>query len=77
MEVTTVPAPQGFGRRVQVSRYELGLSRRQFARRVGVGQHTILLWETGATKRPGAEAVVRLAKVTGKPVEYFAEAIGP
>ena len=60
------------GEKIREARKAAGLSLEQFARRVGASKRAVIYWESGE-RHPGFDFMVRIARVTGRPVESFGE----
>jgi len=58
------------GKRIRKARLEAGLTQAELAKKAGVGQGTLSLYESGKV-RPTAEALGKIARALGKPVSYF------
>lgn len=56
--------------RITEARLDLGLSKTEFAARLGVSERTIRYWETGK-RQPGPWAVRMLARLTKKDYRHF------
>lgn len=64
-------------KRVRLARRQAGLTQVQVAKACGVSQVAISLWESAPESKdhtdPSYESLLALAKVTGRPVEWFLE----
>ena len=60
--------------RILDARLRLGLSQREFARRVGVTEHTVANWEAGRTTKIRLLNLHSLSVLTGRPISWFTEA---
>lgn len=62
------------GRRIKIARVAAGLEQQQLAEAVGVRRNTMSNWESGRTE-PSASHFVRLARIVGQPLDWFAEGV--
>jgi transcriptional regulator with XRE-family HTH domain len=60
------------GEKIHQARLESCLAVTQFARRDGASRRAVFYWEADK-RRPGFDFMVRIARVTGRPVESFGE----
>jgi transcriptional regulator with XRE-family HTH domain len=58
------------GERLKQSRLELDITQKDLALKVGVSDKTVSAWENG-TKTPRSSTVYMLARIFGKPSDYF------
>jgi transcriptional regulator with XRE-family HTH domain len=58
------------GERLKQSRLELDITQKDLALKVGVSDKTVSAWENG-TKAPRSSTVYMLARIFGKPSDYF------
>ena len=61
-------------KRLRTARLLAELEQADVARALGVGRSTISNWETGVSEPP-ASAFVGWARVTGQPLEWFADGV--
>lgn len=57
--------------RILQARLDLGLTQKQLAAKLGVTDHTVANWETGRVRGIRLLNLVALARLTGKPIEWF------
>lgn len=69
-----ISATPNWAMRVRRSRYELGLTQRLFAERLGVHPNSVTAWERGKTI-PKPEHLQALSRLTQHPISYFTELI--
>lgn len=72
----TLTARDGIGRRLLASRALAGMDQQQIADAIGVSRTTVSGWERGKFE-PTFSTMVKLARLTGQPLEWFAEAVEP
>lgn len=58
--------------KIKAARDEAGLSQRQLAAAIGCTPRSVSLWET-TDRQPDFPFLERIARVTAKPLDYFAE----
>jgi DNA-binding transcriptional regulator YiaG len=59
--------------RIREARLELGLPQKEFARQLGVTEHTVANWEAGRTAQIRLLNLRALSVLTGHPMSWFTE----
>lgn len=59
------------GTQIQKARVEAGFTQEQFAPLLGVALRTLTRYESGETERIAVDLLVRIAKLTNKPLSFF------
>ena len=57
-------------KQIKIAMAEMGLNQTSLAKKVGVKPNTVSQWLTG-TNSPKMDTLKKVAKATGKPVNYF------
>lgn len=57
--------------RIRKAREDAGLTREQAAPQLGVTLRTLARWERGETKRISTDDLLKVARLTRKPLSYF------
>jgi transcriptional regulator with XRE-family HTH domain len=63
----------GIGKKIELSRREMGLTQIDLSEKTGIERTTISLYENGKVKKIGLENLTKIANAVGKPLTFFAE----
>lgn len=71
MSLREAPDPVALGKRIRRARNDADLSQYDLAQAIGSRERNIQRWELGLNAPGSLMWVLRIAEVTGKPVEWF------
>lgn len=57
--------------KIRDARESAGFTQEQFAPMLGVALRTLTRYESGATERISVDTLIRIAKLSGKPLSFF------